>query len=281
MWKLIGFVGLLILGIWGFNAYAESQAHPIPEVTANGEALEVREGSYCWDGFMNAMCADMVYTSAFEMGDREKAPALSTDDVIQFRFDRKPLPGTLTAELWSGTEQSMPIDFQNGTIPVPDQEGYYVINLSARWEQGSGNYGFGFYVNNSYEETGVVVPFIHPPALTVRAGDEVKVIEAGTSEWTYTDPSSETVSTSGIAPPRQELMASLDPLLVRSNEGIAFEFGLEPLKTDLEVWKADGSSLPISEKPDLSGFEGVTVFELTATWEQGNGQYVFALDIQN
>ncbi|WP_088006460.1 hypothetical protein [Indiicoccus explosivorum] len=280
MWKSIGLLGLLFLGIWGYNAYADSQAHPIPEVTANGEALEVREGSYCWDGFINSMCADMVYTSAFEMGDREKAPALSTTDVIRFEFDREPIPGTLAAELWSGMEQSVPIEFKDGTISVPDQEGYYVVHLSARWEQGTGNYGFGFFVNDSNEETSIAESFRRPPDLLVHAGNEVMTIGAGMYEWTHTDPSGGKISISSLALPRKEVIASLAPLPVESSEELSFDFNLEPNKVDMEVWKKDGSDLPILDEPDLSDFEGVTVFQLTAFWKQGTAQFVFALDVQ-
>ncbi|MBH0168233.1 hypothetical protein [Fictibacillus sp. 18YEL24] len=138
---LIGLVLTLIL-ISGFFTYYILNAKP-PSASAITEAnitIPVKQGSYCWDGFLNGECKDMV--EPFMMNDIEPV-TVAPREKIEISYNRKPVKISKEVMVWSKS-QSDPksVNLEDGTIVAPQESGTYAVSTYGNWKRGSASHVF-------------------------------------------------------------------------------------------------------------------------------------------
>ncbi|MGM0807074.1 MAG: hypothetical protein ACQET8_20245 [Bacillota bacterium] len=138
---LIGLVLTLIL-ISGFFTYYILNAKP-PSASAITEAnitIPVKQGSYCWDGFLNGECRDMV--EPFMMNDIEPV-TVAPGEKIEISYNRKPVKISKEVMVWSKS-QSDPksVNLEDGTIVAPQESGTYAVSTHGNWKRGSASHVF-------------------------------------------------------------------------------------------------------------------------------------------
>ncbi|WP_144699667.1 hypothetical protein [Fictibacillus phosphorivorans] len=138
---LIGLVLTLIL-ISGFFTYYILNAKP-PSASAKTETnitIPVKQGSYCWDGFLNGECRDMV--EPFMMNDIEPV-TVAPGEKIEISYNRKPVKISKEVMVWFKS-QSDPksVNLEDGTIVAPQESGTYAVSTHGNWKRGSASHVF-------------------------------------------------------------------------------------------------------------------------------------------
>lgn len=138
---LIGLVLTLIL-ISGFFTYYILNAKP-PAASAKTETnitIPVKQGSYCWDGFLNGGCKDMV--EPFMMNDIEPV-IVAPGEKIEISYNRKPVKVSKEVMVWSKSQSdSKSVDLEDGTFVAPQQSGTYAVSTHGNWKRGSASHVF-------------------------------------------------------------------------------------------------------------------------------------------
>jgi hypothetical protein len=67
---------------------------------------------------------------------------------------------------------------------------------------------------------------------------------------------------------------------VSSVSFVKLEFEVAPIRYEVRTWTSDYNFAGIFKEVNLSNNIGTTVFEVLATWEQGNASFAFVLDIE-
>ncbi|RNC97895.1 hypothetical protein [Lysinibacillus halotolerans] len=119
-----------------------------------------------------------------------------------------------------------------------------------------------------------------PPSLTITFGKkEIRTIQGGYS-WSYLDSKTgQTVDIQADFMPSTELVNIEDAVNVSLNEPIILNFEKEPLNYEIRVY--DNIDKMIATYFNFKDVEekGKAKYEILATWEEGTGSYVVALDI--
>jgi hypothetical protein len=132
---------LLLLSSFFVYNYLNAKL-PMPNVRAEGNInIPVKQGSYCWDGFMSGECADMV--EPFMMSDK-KIAHVKPEEEITITYDRKPLKESKIVTLWT-KNKSEPEDallMVGGIFIAPREQGVYAVSTHGFWKQGSASHVF-------------------------------------------------------------------------------------------------------------------------------------------
>ena len=140
-WLPIFIVTLLV--VLSFFVYNYMNAKPpMPNVKAEGNInIPVKQGSYCWDGFMSGECVDMV--EPFMMSDK-KIAYVKPEEEIMITFNKKPLKESKIVTLWT-KNKSEPEDallMADGIFLAPREQGVYAVSTHGIWKQGSASHVF-------------------------------------------------------------------------------------------------------------------------------------------
>lgn len=98
---LFTLVVLFVLGIGIYLVIGLSNNNPPePTITVKDKKLEVAQGSYCWDGLFNAICADTI-SPPMLIGHHEIKPVIvSPESEIKIEFEKEPNANTLGVNRW-------------------------------------------------------------------------------------------------------------------------------------------------------------------------------------
>jgi len=113
---------------------------PQAEITIEGRRISAVQGSYCWE----EVCADAKYSSAFEAGTEIRPVEVPPGIRVKIRFPEE--PDHLTVAQWTDEHSSSEVRMKDHAFAVPDKEGLYVYELSARWKEGDASFAFSVEV---------------------------------------------------------------------------------------------------------------------------------------
>lgn len=120
-----------------------------------------------------------------------------------------------------------------------------------------------------------------PPPLELKIGDEtIRALRWGYS-WSYYDPVEESmVGIEAETISIQEMVNIEKARKVDKSTDAKLEFGEAPLSYEVFIWDEAGNRNVFPGEFDLSRYKGKNIFEIHASWEQGDVSYVFALDVE-
>lgn len=118
-----------------------------------------------------------------------------------------------------------------------------------------------------------------PPSLTVRVGEhEFKALEGGYDwEIDHGDGTSTGFHADAASPP--QMVKSEAMIKVKSDNKIDLTFEVDPERFDVYIWDDEGVTESRVDL-DLAKRSGPNIFEVVATWDQGQASYAFKLDIE-
>ncbi|MEK5442195.1 hypothetical protein [Fredinandcohnia sp. FSL W7-1320] len=132
---------LLAVGIY-FVIGLFSVKPPSPTITVGDKKVGVVQGSYCWDGLINSVCADASSPPEIIKNQDIKPIVVSPQSKLKIGFKNKPQEDTLNVNQWLTNEKTENVSINDNVIPLPKEKGIYVYDVSARWEKGSSSYVF-------------------------------------------------------------------------------------------------------------------------------------------
>jgi hypothetical protein len=116
---------------------------PMPKVKAEGNTtIPVKQGSYCWDGFLSNGCVDMV--EPFMMMSDEKLIHVKPKEEITIIYNRNPLKEPKTVTLWTKnkSEPKGALLKTGGILQAPREKGIYAVSTHGIWKRGSVSHVF-------------------------------------------------------------------------------------------------------------------------------------------
>lgn len=126
----------------GFSEPQLGNSPPQPEVSVNGESIQVYQSSYCWGN----VCADYIGPEEM-LRDKEKQTVMA-NAIIKFRFEGKQPTKINLSKFHNGTHSQETIS--ENSFQAPEEKGAYYYSLSATWlkdkekriSEGSSSYVF-------------------------------------------------------------------------------------------------------------------------------------------
>ncbi|WP_341321263.1 hypothetical protein NSQ62_16920 [Solibacillus sp. FSL H8-0523] len=115
---------------------------PKPVITIENKTVEVAQGSYCWNGLINAQCVDMISPPDMIKHHELKPVVVSPGAELKIKFKRKPLVDTLNASIWFSNDEIENAPLNDNVLVAPKEKGVYIYSVSANWEKGSSGYVF-------------------------------------------------------------------------------------------------------------------------------------------
>jgi hypothetical protein len=135
-------LAVLIIGVY-FTFGLLSSEPPSPTITAGDKRIVSAQGSYCWRGFLNGKCVDMISPPEIIIYAGLIPVVVSPETQLNIEFRNKPIKNTLGANKWisnEGTTEVVQLD--DNFLTVPKEKGVYVYDIFARWGKGSSSYVF-------------------------------------------------------------------------------------------------------------------------------------------
>lgn len=120
-----------------------------------------------------------------------------------------------------------------------------------------------------------------PPSLAITFGEKVINTRQGGYSWSYLDSKTgQMVAIEADSMPSTELVNIEDAVSINISKPISLNFEKEPLNYEIRVY--DNNDRMIATYNDFKDIKekGKAIYEILATWEEGNGIYAVALDIQ-
>ncbi|QOY34664.1 hypothetical protein AWH56_018320 [Anaerobacillus isosaccharinicus] len=119
----------------------------------------------------------------------------------------------------------------------------------------------------------------NPPKVSISNGEEKINGVLGIYSWTHCCDNGQTTSieASSDAPPN--LVQNKEPFKVTSGTPVSIDFETPPIRYEVKTWNENNDVTGKYAEIDTFNHKGRTVFEVFATWEQGNASYSFLLDI--
>lgn len=121
----------------------------------------------------------------------------------------------------------------------------------------------------------------NPPKVTISNGVEGVIGVLGPYKWTYCCNNGKTISVQASSDAPPSLVQKKEPLKVTTGTTISIEFETPPINYEVKTWDEKNDVTGTYTKIDPIKHKGRTVFEIFATWEQGNASYSFLLDIED
>lgn len=120
---------------------------PSIEVTTEGNKVSTVRGSYCWKGFLDSKCEDLL--SPYLLVDEENIESISINQgsKININFNPSPIDGKYEAYIWQGNEKTVKANLKEDILEAPTQKGTYIYEISADWKRGQVSYAFIIEVN--------------------------------------------------------------------------------------------------------------------------------------
>lgn len=124
------------LGVYGIIGISNSSKPPSPTITVGDINIPTAQGTYCWSGFMNSKCVDMISPLGIVAHNDLKAVVVSPEAKLNIVFKNKPKKGTLGANIWISDEKTETANLKGNILTVPSEKGVYVYDVHAGWEKG-------------------------------------------------------------------------------------------------------------------------------------------------
>lgn len=140
---IITLFALVILGLGIYSFIRLFNTSP-PElmITVEGKKVGWAQGSYCWEGLLNSICADMPSPPELIKNQAVKPVVVSPYSQLKIDFKEEPTEDTMIVSRWISNEVSKNVLLNDNVILVPKEKGVYVYGVSAGWEKGSSGYAF-------------------------------------------------------------------------------------------------------------------------------------------
>lgn len=122
-----------------------------------------------------------------------------------------------------------------------------------------------------------------PPTLKVSYDNKSIDAKMGTSSWTITnsDGSKTTTDTDTAGP--VELVKDMRPLKAPPESTIKLDFSHEPKEVIANIWEGDSQLEQSLNDMEIitPGVEGLVIYEVIGSWEQGTVHYAFIIDVDS
>lgn len=121
------------------------------------------------------------------------------------------------------------------------------------------------------------------PTLEVSYGDGIIDAERGTASWTTTDSSGDNVTVDSDSEKPVELVKDMVPLEASPNSNLELYFyNSQPDEVRAYIWEGDNQlEQPVtSMEITTPEMEGLVIYEVVATWEQGIVHYAFSINVK-
>ena len=115
---------------------------PSPIITIGEKRIELAQGSYCWDGLINAVCADTSLPPEVIKHRELKPMVVSSESKIKIEFNIEPNKDSIGVHQWLNDERTKSVPLNENILTAPKEEGIYVYDVFARWERGDSSYAF-------------------------------------------------------------------------------------------------------------------------------------------
>ncbi|MED4402244.1 hypothetical protein [Metabacillus fastidiosus] len=139
------------IGIYSIIAFSNSSKlsspippgkPPSPVITVGDITVPTEQGTYCWSGFMNAVCVDMISPFEIVANSDLKPVIVSPGAELNIAFKNKPKANTLSATRWINREEVEDANLKGNTLIAPKEKGIYIYDVHARWEKGDSTSAF-------------------------------------------------------------------------------------------------------------------------------------------
>lgn len=139
-------ITLLVLVVLAFGVYIVigefSAKPPAPTITVGDNKVTAAQGSYCWDGFFNSICADTSSPPEMIKNQKLKPVIVSPGSELKIEFKSEPKENTMEVNIWLSNEEIENVPLSENVILLPKENGVYIYDVSAKWEKGSSSYAF-------------------------------------------------------------------------------------------------------------------------------------------
>jgi hypothetical protein len=115
---------------------------PSPIITVGEKKVEVVQGSYCWEGLINSVCADTVSPPELIKHQGLTPLVISPESKIKIEFKTEPNKNSMGANQWLQNGETENVPLNDNIITTPNKEGVYVYDVFARWDKGDSSYAF-------------------------------------------------------------------------------------------------------------------------------------------
>ena len=135
----------LVIGTYVFMNVWHSKP-PNPMITADGKQVKVEQGSYCWAGLINGECVDMISPPEIVAEHSITPVKVSPGAEVKIEFAYKPDKHTIGANRWINRSESEGVSVHHNVFKIPKEEGVYIYDVHAAWDEGSSSYVFAVEV---------------------------------------------------------------------------------------------------------------------------------------
>lgn len=120
------------------------------------------------------------------------------------------------------------------------------------------------------------------PTLKVRFENERIDAELGPSSWVITNGDGTKTAIETDTGPPPELVQGKKALVVPPESTLQLTFSEKPMKVTVNIWEEDEQLRQDFANMELTvpAADGLIVYEIIATWEQGQVIYAFSVDVQ-
>lgn len=116
-------------------------APPTPSITtADGKKITAMRGSYCWRNKSTGVCADSDAPPAIIAHYQTMPITVASEDEIHIRFSKPPIESGVNQ--WTNDNDAVATQMSGDLFTAPKQQGVYIYDVYAHWEQGSASYAF-------------------------------------------------------------------------------------------------------------------------------------------
>ena len=139
-------ITLLILIMLAFGIYFVvglfDPKPPSPIITVGEKKIEVARGTYCWDGLFNSICVDTISPPMLIEHHEIEPVIVSPEAELKIEFEKEPNENTIGVNRWINHNGAKNVSLSNNILIAPKENGVYVYDVYARWENGDSSYAF-------------------------------------------------------------------------------------------------------------------------------------------
>lgn len=140
---IISIIILICLAIGAYFAAGPfSFKPPAPIITVGEKKLEAVQGSYCWEMLFENVCADTPSPPELIKDQGVEAAVVAPQSEIHIQFKKEPHKNSIGANLWLENGEIAGVQLNDNVIIAPKEEGIYVYDVYASWDQGSSSFAF-------------------------------------------------------------------------------------------------------------------------------------------
>jgi hypothetical protein len=132
---ILFFVLFVGFGVYFISGLIDSKP-PEPTITVNGKHVPSAQGTYCWAGFLNGKCVDMISPPDIIAHHDMKPVVVSPEAEIKINFKKEPEKDSIGVNSWKSNSETEAAELKGNILLAPKETGIYVYDVFARWEKG-------------------------------------------------------------------------------------------------------------------------------------------------